>query len=117
MIISSASLYAFMAGALLSLVWSLVALAICMHVQMPNASLYPEIDFASKCVEQSHEYPQTLGNLLYPLSNAESRQIRHRISDIRFYIGAQQYDNPDVRHVEISTNGQLGRLSKGEVYT
>jgi hypothetical protein len=86
-----------------------------MQVQLPNASLFPEIDFASKCVEQSDGSGPS--SLLFPLSNSNSSEIRQRIRDARFFVGVQQIDNSDVGHVEINTNGQLGDLVRGQVYT
>ena len=104
-----------MAGVLISLLWSLVVLAVCMNVQLPNASLFPEIDFASKCVEPLGESGPS--SLLFPLSNSNSSEIRQRIRNVRFFVGVQQIENNDVGHVEINTNGQLGDLVRGQVYT
>src|SRR5277367_4055492 len=50
LIIASYTLYTFTAGALFAVIWCLTAFGLCLRIQVPNASLFPEIDIASKAV-------------------------------------------------------------------
>src|SRR5205809_5986544 len=108
-----------MLGSVFSLVWSIAVLAICMRVQIPNSSLYPEIDFASKCVNLRSEptiSASSASHLLYPLSNADSGQIRKRIGKTRFFVDVRESAVADEGHVEINTNGKSNPLIKGQIY-
>jgi len=49
--------------------------------------------------------------LLHPLSNSNSRLIRARVSQRRFYVGAQD------GHVALNLNERKGALVKGTKYT
>jgi hypothetical protein len=110
-------------------VWSLIILTICMHVQAPNSSLYPEIDFATKCIDlnPSNRIPEigkqrpknTIARLMYPLSNANSREIEKRIAASRFYVGVtgSQTTEDAAGHVAISLKNDMGRLIKSEKYS
>jgi hypothetical protein len=65
-----------------------------MFVQSPNTSLFPEIDVAAKsATDVNHgetlyleDTPRTLSQLLWPLSNAFSIEIRRRLRSKRFYV-------------------------------
>jgi hypothetical protein len=84
-----------------------------MHVQTPNSSFFPEIDFVSKCVElKSERTASSVSQLLYPLSNANSGGIRNRIRQTRLFVGVGDED-----HVEINLDGRLGRLTAGQMYS
>ena len=50
-----------------------------MRVQIPSSSLFPEIDFESKCMDSIPEVPASspLRQILSPLSNATSRTSRN----------------------------------------
>ena len=56
-----------------------------MLVQVANASLFPEIDFASKCVEPIGDW-NDIGNLLGPLSDSDTRTIQKRLSGKSFFV-------------------------------
>ena len=63
-----------------------------MFIQTPNTSLFPEIDIAAKLSsENGHEAtpfmePRTLTQLLWPLSNAGSLEVRRRLVGQRFFV-------------------------------
>ena len=63
-----------------------------MLIQTPNTSLFPEIDIAAKLgTEQGYEAtpflePRSLAQLLWPLSNAGSLEIRRRLTGQRFFV-------------------------------
>ena len=82
-----------------------------MRIQLPNSSLYPEIDFASKCVEVNVESTPSIAELLYPLSNSDSHGVRARIHRSRFYVSAE------LGHIELNLNRRSGALIKGQEYT
>ena len=56
-----------------------------MFVRVPNASFFPEIDFASKCVGPTWDGNE-MADLLGPLSNADSRRLRRRLLGRKFYV-------------------------------
>lgn len=104
-----------MVGSLFSLVWCVFVLTVCMHVQIPNSSFFPEVDFASKCVDLTSERANSsISQLLYSLSNANSGHIRSRIRQTRLFVGVRESEEG---HVEINTNGQLGRMTEGHIYS
>jgi hypothetical protein len=84
-----------------------------MRIQLPNSSFYPEIDFASKCVEVkgSRQSTFSITELLYPLSNPDSRGVRSRTGRSRFYVSAE------LGHIALNLDGRSGALVKGEEYT
>jgi hypothetical protein len=65
-----------------------------MFIQTPNTSLFPEIDLASKsATDVNHgetryleDTPNTLSQLLRPLSNSYSIEIRRRLHAKRFFV-------------------------------
>lgn len=105
-----------MIGSLFSLIWSIVVLTVCMHIQIPNSSFFPEIDFASKCVGNSEGDSSSMENLLYPLSNPTSGVIRRRLTATRFFVGVRESDT-ELNHIEMNPKEQLGSLIKGQKYT
>ena len=111
-IISSASLAVFTAGACASLAWCILVLGLVLTVQIPNMSQYPEIDIASKCVESpaGEAEEDSMAKLLHPLSNATSGEIRMRLFKKRFFVGSEN------SHVQMGSN-RAKRLLKGAVYT
>ena len=56
-----------------------------MLAYVPNASLFPEIDFTSKCVESTPDSNE-ISKLLSPLSDADSGTLRRRLSGKKFYV-------------------------------
>ena len=56
-----------------------------MFTTAPNTSLFPEIDFASKCLESMETSDET-ANLLSPLNNADSGTLRRRLRGRKFYV-------------------------------
>jgi hypothetical protein len=84
-----------------------------MRVQSPNSSFYPEIDFASKCVEfraEPGQSPLSMTELLHPLSNANSHSIQTRVSQSRLYVSAEQ------GHIALNLKERSGILVKGTKY-
>lgn len=83
-----------------------------MRVQVSNSSMFPEIDFASKCVGRGES--SDMSELLFPLSNGGSAAIRRRVAGKRFYLGSNKLNDVD-EHVELSLS-PLQRLVHGERY-
>jgi hypothetical protein len=56
---------------------------------------------------------------MYPLSNANSREIEKRIAASRFYVGVtgSQTTEDAAGHVAISLKNDMGRLIKSEKYS
>src|SRR5947207_14775026 len=111
MVISSGSLYAFMAESLLSLVWCFRVLVDCMWIQASNSSFFPEINFISKCVT----YSGSLDRLLYSISNANSRIILRRMRDSRIFVDICE-DNEKLRYIEINVDERIGDLVSESIY-
>lgn len=55
-------------------------------MQVPNSSLFPEIDFASKCIGSTGD-SNDMADLLYPASNTGFGDLRKRLSGKKFYVG------------------------------
>jgi hypothetical protein len=109
-----------MAGSLVSLMWSIVVIAMCMSVQIPNSSSFPEVDFASKCmgaVTDNFQASSSLCELLSPLSNANSKDVKKRVRGTRIFVGASMRDASGVSHIEVTTDSSLGSLKKNELYS
>jgi hypothetical protein len=73
-----------------------------MFIQTPNTSLFPEIDLASKtAADVNHgealyfEDPRTVSQLLWPLSNSYSIEIRRRLRARRFFVRLLDNDSQD----------------------
>lgn len=114
----------FVVGAGLSLVWFTTLLSICMKVQVANSSLFPEMDFASKCIAPTQGHPEagiaTMGDLLYPLSNANSGDVRKRIAGKRFFLGVPHGEDEDINaegHIALSLSVPAKRLQERGRYT
>jgi hypothetical protein len=86
-----------------------------MRVQTPNTSLYPEIDFASKVVaddslETTPFAPLTsVSQLLSPLNNATSVEVRRRLNLRRFFtrFSANPFDGQRKVVLTLEDNGLL----------
>jgi hypothetical protein len=103
---------------MLSLVWSVILLAICMSVQIPNSSYFPEVDFASKCVELNIPGKSSaVGRLLYPLGNATSPDVKQQLAETRFFVDATTGGSDNIQHIAIAIDGATaGPLAKGRKY-
>lgn len=84
-----------------------------MRIQLPNSSSYPEIDFASKCVQVngSGQSTYSIAELLYPMSNSDSHGVRSRLPRSHFYLSAEQ------GHIALNLDRRSDALVKGEEYT
>ena len=94
------------------LTWSLMA-----EIVQPNNSLYPEIDFGSKCVQSEHErmfsrdgeprnsveWVHGIGGLLAPLSNATTFEVAREIKGVSVHTGATRKSVMDLPHVILAT--------------
>jgi hypothetical protein len=87
-------LYSFLVGGILSLLWCFIVLIVPMRIHAPNTSVFPEMDIASKLPDASHGMGgNSVAQLLAPLSNAESLEIRHRLAYRRFQVqNSNDYD-------------------------
>jgi len=110
-------LYGFIVGSVVSLGLSITLLAACTTVQIPNSSLFPEIDFASKCLEPDtvNQY-SPIHRLLAPLGNADSRDIQNRLGQTNFFVRPGEVGNEGIQHVIVSTEVSMERLIKGKKY-
>jgi len=100
-----------------------------MRVQSPNSSFFPEIDFASKCMDLStsnrvsqlgkQRPTSTIARLLYPISNANSVDIQRRIAGSRFYVGTMAGETTEdgAGHVAKSLEEGMARMIKGQKYS
>lgn len=115
--IQSSSVYGFLFIVLTILTWSAYTLwSLSTGAMAPNSSLFPEIDFASKCVQFKDERsgngnpdpnsgpdPVTGMNLLIPLSNAESKGIINHLSGVTIYAGSAKKFGMNPPHVSLTT--------------
>lgn len=108
-------------GSTFCLSWTIIFLGLCMTVQLPNSSFFPEIDFASKCVAPTSA-PLSAANLLYPLSNAASVEVGKRLAGNRFFVGEEGKDDGEkdvgenVGHVVVGL-APTHELQKGNKYS
>jgi hypothetical protein len=93
------------------------------RVVAPKSSLFPEIDFGSKCVPLGAVHTNgryngvsSVGQLLYSLSNANSKDVSKKLTGVTVYVGSSAVgSNPP--HVILATEkGQLHDLVKGVNY-
>lgn len=94
-----------------------------MVVQTPNTSLFPEVDIAAKLgTENGYEAtpfmePRSLSQLLWPLSNAGSLEIRRRLTGQRFFVrfsDTSEYQEEGKRVVIMLQENGLSLSGKGE---
>lgn len=110
----------FAAGALASLTRSIALLVVTMRVQIPNSSLFPEIDFAARCVESTSgtfRLASTLGQLLYPLSNATSKEVRKRLKNKRIFVGVSSANATGDDHIELTETRPTVKFRRAQVYS
>jgi hypothetical protein len=89
-----------------------------MNVQIPNSSYFPEVDFASKCVESNISgQSSAVGRLLYPLSNAASHDVKEQLAETRFFVGTTEGGSDSIQHIAIVIDGATkGPFVKGRKY-
>lgn len=88
-----------------------------MGVQIPNSSLYPEIDFASKCIESNTSNQSSrISQLLFPLGNAHSSDIQNQFEQVRLFVGAGKAGREDIQHITVAVNTRLENLVKKRMY-
>jgi hypothetical protein len=88
-----------------------------MRVQVPNSSYFPEVDFASKCVESNVPgQSSTVGSLLCPLGNANSHDVKDQLRETRFFVGGTTGGSDSPQHIAIATDKGVEPLVKGSRY-
>ena len=124
LLIPISSLYGFLLISLAIVAWSACCLSsVSPFIIAPNSSLFPEIDFGSKCVdlEQGEENPDSnvkcIGSVLFPLSNATSKEIATDLSGVTIYTGSTRTIDMEYPHVILTTErDDLQDLFVGEKY-
>ena len=83
-----------------------------------NSSIYPEIDFASKCGAWFPRDVPTLGHALHSsrLDNCTSKEVIERLGGRRIFFGVQELAGNDQRIVLAMERGTLEKLSEGSEY-
>ena len=111
LLIPEYSAYGFAGIAMVIIIWSGCCLLFASPgVHAPNSSLFPEIDFASKCVPlESEQNPgrdmvSSAGYALFPLSNATSKEVSQHLTGARIFVGGTTIEGPTVPHVVLGTN-------------
>jgi len=88
-----------------------------MKVQLPNSSHFPEVDFASKCVESNVPgQSSAMDRLLYPLGNANSRDVKDQLAETRFFVCGTTSGSDGVQHIAIAIDRAPEGLVKGKRY-
>ena len=108
-VIPKSSVFGFLAIVLSILLWCGCCLLLSPRVQTPNASLYPEIDFGSKCVqtevgESNYQHVSTIGEYLSPLSNATTKEVSRNLRGVSIYAGSISIDPLAPQHVILTTD-------------
>lgn len=124
LLIPNSSLYGFFFISLSIIIWSACCLwSVKSYIIAPNSSLFPEIDFGSKCVEfeqyegSSESKIKCIGSVLFPLSNATSKEITTDLSDVTVYAGSTRTIDMEHPHVIMATERDgLQNLFVGEKY-
>jgi hypothetical protein len=87
-------------------------------VEATNTSMYPEIDFGSKCVQAEDERRESsetgeqgqferiegLSRVLLPLSNATSSHIVKEVKSVRIHLGSARETPQDLPHIILTSN-------------
>lgn len=91
-----------------------------LRVQTPNTSFYPETDIASKIgtddrfeLAPSMDPPQTITQLLWPLSNSHSPAIKRRLRGFRFFARMSDNEYDGNRRVELMLEDNGMALTRG----
>jgi hypothetical protein len=117
-----------------SLVWwlTLMRWLIRNKVAAPNTSMYPEIDFGSKCVQAEDEQRESsetgeqgqferiegLSRVLLPLSNATSSHIVKEAKSVRIHLGSAKKNPQDLPHIILTSNiNEVDDLVTGMKYS
>lgn len=129
LVIQSGSLIGFALIVVIILGWSVFCLRTISMAIAPNSSLYPEIDFGSKCdlpegadIVSEREPPElletrTMGQVLFPLSNATNKTIIRQLSNATIYVGGFRRSPQSLPHVILATDRKgLEELRVGEYY-
>jgi hypothetical protein len=58
-----------------------------MIVRIPKSSAFPEIDFASKCIQSPIK--DTVAELFYPLSDAKTNSIVAALAKTKLFVGEE----------------------------
>ena len=90
----------FIVGASISFGWEIILLISCMRSNVPNTSLFPEIDFTSKVLAESIAITDSASayGRLSTLGNGGSAEVLRRLRNTRLYTR------------DVSTNSQLGEI-------
>jgi hypothetical protein len=115
LVIAPYTIYLFSVGGFISLVWCFVALIASMQIQTPNFSLYPEIDIAARVTgEKGYDpapffSPRSFAQLLWPLRNAGSAEVRRRLALTKFFVrfSTNEYDGTRGVVLTLEDNGLL----------
>ena len=124
LLIPQPTAYGFIGMALGIVIWCGCCLLVSRKTVAPNSSLFPEIDFGSKCIPpESLQYNGTertvssIGHALFPLSNATSKEVTRELGGIRIYAGATTIECPTPPHVILGMNRKgIGDLIEGVKY-
>jgi hypothetical protein len=122
LLIPKSSAYGFFGIVVVLIVWCGCCLLVCPRVLAPNCSLFPEIDFGSKCVSQMRQSSSNrtftnVGDALYPLSNATSKEVSRNLTGVSIYAGSTSADSFDLPHVILATDrARINNLRKGVKY-
>ena len=111
-----------------SLMWwlTMMRLLVRSKVVTPNGSLYPEIDFGSKCLQEGRgdfeqrpsERVEGLSGVLMPLSNATSTEILKEIDGVRLHLGAKGRGGQYLPRIILTTNvNEVEELVAGKKYS
>ena len=68
----------------IAIVWNIFTLFCCMFVRAPKSSAFPEINFASKCIQSPIK--ETIAELIYPLSNTHSDSVVEKLAKAKFFL-------------------------------
>jgi len=124
--IPTSSVVAFLVLSLSVLIWAAVCLwSVSRGIVAPNSSLFPEIDFGSKCVQFERDYKlgeevadieDSVGmGVLYPLSNAESKTIASELNTVNIYAGSIRNIDMECPHITLSTSSGILKPLRGGV--
>lgn len=113
-VIQSYSLWVFAVGAVVVAGWCLIVLTVCMFVETPNSSLFPDVDFASRIVGPPRfsisDLSLSISQLFYSLSNAKSSQIIGKLRNKRFYVWrSSNTRQPNGGHVSLALVAEKDR--------
>jgi hypothetical protein len=105
-----------MVGGVISLLWCLIVLALSLGRTIPETSLFPEIDFASKLSGDLISSSNSLQDILPTLSLANTCQIRRALAHSKFRVQLSSA-NPElgqaktvaVIQCEVVTEGRMDR--------